>query len=119
MKTVGIGTMGAAPPPQQSKVRDLETNKVGQQAPLKVEQNKVTLSEEGKALLAALKEIERESKIAEQENKTVGDKVESFAHGALGMNHPDEEEKVEDTSYSAGQFLSTAATVGGFLLALI
>lgn len=27
-------------------------------APLKVEQNKVTLSEEGKALLAALKEIE-------------------------------------------------------------
>ena len=119
MKPVGMGTMGATPPPQQAKVQDSQNNKVEHSAPLKVGQNKVTLSEEGKALLAALKEIDKESKIAEQENKTVGDKVESFAHGALGMNHPDDEEKVEDTSYSAGQFLSTAATVGGFLLALI
>jgi hypothetical protein len=119
MKPVGMGTMGATPPPQQAKIQDSGINRVEHSAPLKVEQNTVTLSEEGKALLAALKEIDKESKIAEQENKTVGDKVESFAHGALGMTHPDEEEKVEDTSYSAGQFLSTAATVGGFLLAII
>lgn len=84
-------------------------------APLKVEQNKVTLSEEGKALLTALQEIEHNSKA----DKTVSDKVESFAHGALGMNHPDKIEEEDDSSYSAGQYLSAAATVGGILLALI
>ena len=87
-------------------------------APLKVEQNKVTLSEEGKALLAALQEIEKDSKAIEKD-KTVGDKVESFAHGALGMDHPDKIKEEEDGSYSAGQYLSAAATVGGILLALI
>lgn len=88
-------------------------------APLKIEQNKVTLSDEGKALLAALQEIEKDSKAAEQSEKSVGDKVESFAHGALGMAPPDEFKEEEDTSYSAGQYLSAAATVGGILLALV
>ncbi|MCV5855642.1 hypothetical protein OFN53_34000, partial [Escherichia coli] len=41
-------------------------------APLKVEQNKVTLSTEGKALLAALQQIDHESKKVEAENKTMG-----------------------------------------------
>ncbi|MFA0543747.1 hypothetical protein AB4512_21000, partial [Vibrio sp. 10N.222.52.B7] len=57
-------------------------------APLKVEQNTVKLSNEGKALLSALKEIDKEAKKIEAENETVTDKVESFAHGALGMDHP-------------------------------
>ncbi len=88
-------------------------------APLKLEQNKVTLSEEGKALLAALQEIEKDSKAAESEKeRSVGEKVESFAHGALGMEHPDKFKEEEDTSYSAGQFVSAAATIGGILLAL-
>ncbi|MEZ8823379.1 hypothetical protein AB6E04_03400 [Vibrio amylolyticus] len=84
-------------------------------APLKVEQNKVTLSEEGKALLAALKDIEKEEIEAE---KTTTSKVESFAHGALGMDHPDKIKEESDGSYSAGQYLSAAATIGGILLML-
>ncbi|EDP59246.1 hypothetical protein [Vibrio sp. AND4] len=88
-------------------------------APLKVEQNKVTLSSEGKALLAALKQIDSESKKVEAENKTVSDQVESFAHGALGMDHPDTIEEEQDGSYSAGQFVSAALTISGIVLALI
>ncbi len=84
-----------------------------------VEQNKITLSAEGKALLTALQEIDQESKAVLAENKTVSEKVESFAHGALGMDHPDKVKKEEDSSYSAGQYLSAALSVGGILLALV
>ena len=104
---------------QQNKVDQAKTaDNVADAAPLKVEQNRVTLSSEGKALLAALKQIDHESKKVEAENKTVGDQVESFAHGALGMAHPDTIEE-EDGSYSAGQYLSAALTVGGIILALV
>ncbi|WP_330944445.1 hypothetical protein [Vibrio diabolicus] len=89
----------------------------GNASPLKVEHNKVTLSTEGKALLAALQQIEHDSKRVEAEDKSVGEKVESFTHGALGMDHPDKIEE-EDGSYSAGQYLSAALTVGGIILAL-
>lgn len=101
---------------QQVKPQASEIDKNQGSTPLKVEQNKVTLSEEGKALLAALKEIDKESTETE---KPVSSKVESFAHGALGMDHPDKIKEEEDGSYSAGQYLSAAATVGGILLALI
>ncbi len=87
-------------------------------SPLKIEKNKVTLSPEGKALLSALQEIDHESKKAAAENKTVGEKVESFTHGALGMDRPDKIEEKEDSSYSAGQYLSAALSVGGIILAL-
>ncbi|MFH4859335.1 hypothetical protein WMQ30_12225 [Vibrio diabolicus] len=90
----------------------------GNASPLKVEHNKVTLSTEGKALLAALQQIEHDSKRVEAEDKSVGEKVESFTHGALGMDHPDKIEE-EDSSYSAGQYLSAALTVGGIILALV
>lgn len=85
---------------------------------VKVEQNKVTLSNEGKALLAALQQIEKDA-AANPEDKGVGDKVESFAHGALGMDHPDKFKEEDDTSYSAGQYLSAAATIGGILALLV
>ncbi|EGU38105.1 hypothetical protein VII00023_19254 [Vibrio ichthyoenteri ATCC 700023] len=101
-------------PTQQVKPQAKMTDVATSSTPLKVEQNKVTLSDEGKALLAALKEIEKES----APEKTVGDKVESFAAGALGMDHPDTIKEEDDDSYSAGQFLSAAATVGGILLML-
>ncbi len=100
----------------QAKPADVATSP----APLKVEQNKVTLSDEGKALLAALQEIERENAKGIKTEKTVSDKVESFAAGALGMDHPDAVKvEDEDDSYSAGQFVSAAATVGGLLLMLL
>ncbi len=105
---------------QQNKVDQAKTaENVADAAPLKVEQNKVTLSSEGKALLAALKQIDHESKKVEAENKTVSDQVESFAHGALGMDHPDTIEEEQDGSYSAGQFVSAALTISGIVLALI
>ena len=85
---------------------------------LKVEHNKVTLSDEGKALLAALSEIDKESKEI-QKDKDFGDKVESFTHGALGMSSPEQIEDAEDGSYSAGQYLSGALTAGALLLAVI
>ncbi|MEZ8493513.1 hypothetical protein AB6C81_14850 [Vibrio splendidus] len=105
-----------SPSQMNAQAKSIEADK---HAPLKVEQNTVKLSDEGKALLSALKEIDKEAKKVEAENATVTDKVESFAHGALGMDHPDKIEEEEDNSYSAGQYLSAAATVGGILLALI
>ena len=41
--------------------------------------------------------------------------VKSFAYGALGMDHPDKVEQKEDDSYTAGQFLKAAATVGSVI----
>ncbi|MGL4381637.1 MAG: hypothetical protein ACRCTB_11320 [Vibrio sp.] len=87
--------------------------------PLSVESNRVTLSDEGRALLAALQELEQNGPTLASKDKTVGDKVESFTYGALGMDHPDNMKKVEDSSYSAGQYLSAAATIGGIVLALL
>ncbi|EEX31685.1 MULTISPECIES: hypothetical protein [Vibrio] len=106
-------------PAQQVKPQANQSEPNNGPAPLKVEQNKVTLSDEGKALLAALQEIDKEAKAAEKADKTVGDKVESFTHGALGIDKPDEIKEEDDGAYSAGQYLSAAATVGGILLALI
>ncbi|WP_070963630.1 hypothetical protein [Vibrio sonorensis] len=106
-------------PAQQVKPQSPNQTADDAGAPLKIEHNKVTLSEEGKALLAALKEIEKDSKEVENADKTVGDKVSSFAHGALGMDHPEKIKEEDDSSYSAGQFLSAAATVGGILLAIL
>ncbi|MDA0127553.1 hypothetical protein OH458_05640 [Vibrio sp. MarTm2] len=103
---------------QQIKPQTRPMDNAQPTTPLKVEQNKVTLSEEGKALLAALQEIDKESNV-DKSDKTVGDKVESFAHGALGMDHPDKIKEEDDSSYTAGQFLSAAATVGGILLAVL
>jgi len=82
-----------------------------------VEDNKVTLSKEGKALFDALKQIDKEGK-TDEKDKSVGDKVESFTYGALGMEHPDQIKEEDDSSYSAGQYLSAAATIGTILLAL-
>jgi hypothetical protein len=84
----------------------------------KVESTKVTLSEEGKALLSALQEIESAEKKEENKDKSVGDKVEAFTHGALGMDHPEKIKEEKDDSYSAGQYFSGAATIGAILLAL-
>jgi prophage DNA circulation protein len=118
MTPVGMETAKLSPT-QQVKPQATGPDTNAGQAPLKVEQNKVTLSDEGKALLAALQEIEKDSKAVQEGDKTVSDKVESFAHGALGMDHPDKIKEEDDGSYSAGQYLSAAATIGGILLAIL
>ncbi|MFB9134808.1 hypothetical protein ACFSJQ_02640 [Vibrio olivae] len=117
MNPVGIESTQALPP-QQAKAQKATPSSDPATTPLRVDHNKVTLSDEGKALLAALQAIEKESKHDAQAEKTVGDKVESFAHGALGMEHPDKMKEEEDGSYSAGQFFSAAATIGGIILAI-
>nr|WP_246201097.1 hypothetical protein [Vibrio ziniensis] len=87
-------------------------------APLKVEQNTVTLSDEGKKLLAALKDLEHEG-TNNTKDKTVSDKLEAFTYGALGMEHPDKIKQEVDASYSAGQYLAAAASVGSMLLLFV
>jgi len=94
--------------PQRVDVKETST-------PLKVDQNKVTLSDEGKALLSALQQIDKESEDAENTKPT---KVESFTHGALGLDHPGKTNETEDSSYSAGQYLKGALSVGAIILAL-
>jgi hypothetical protein len=76
----------------------------------------VVISDEGRALLAS--KIETES--VKNTEKEATNKVESFAHGVLGMDPPDViKEKADDDSYSAGQYLKGALTVGAFLLAIV
>ncbi|MGL4828502.1 MAG: hypothetical protein ACRCXG_04285 [Vibrio sp.] len=118
MNPIGAGSVHTLPSTKAVKPQEAAKPEAAP-APLKVEQNKVTLSAEGKALLAALQEIEKEAKVAENKDKTMSDKVESFTYGALGMDHPDKIKEEDDSSYSAGQYLSAAATVGGILLALL
>ncbi|MGF1720298.1 hypothetical protein L4D20_09700 [Vibrio kyushuensis] len=114
MTPVGMGPAQLSQA-QQVKPQGSQATPENGPAPLKVEQNKVTLSDEGKALLAALKDLEKEGVEAD---KSTTSKVESFAHGALGMDHPDKIKEESDGSYSAGQYLSAAATIGGILLML-
>ncbi|ADT87618.1 hypothetical protein J0676_10235 [Vibrio sp. Vb2880] len=117
MNPVGVGSAQLYSPQTVRSQATANNDAKSESAPLKVEQNKVTLSEEGKALLAALKEIE-EGKTPNIQDKSLGDKVEAFTYGALGMGHPDDVKKEDDSSYSAGQYLSAAATVGSILLLL-
>ncbi|MCL9783085.1 hypothetical protein M9194_16780 [Vibrio sp. S4M6] len=108
------------PSNQQVKPQTNSINAESGPAPLKVEQNKVTLSEEGKALLAALQQIDKEEKLTDNQDKSIGDNVNSFTRGALGLERPDKvEEEPADDSYDAGKLLSTAATIGGIILALV
>lgn len=113
-----VGMSSATVNTQQQIKPQIDSDKASAVATsLKVEKNTVTLSNEGKALLAALQEIDKES-TKPTEDKTVGEKVEAFTHGALGMDSPEKIEEEQDSSYSAGQYLSAAVTVGGIILAL-
>ncbi len=122
MDPVKVGSTSSLYSPQSVKTQSLANPLSAEQQAnslMKVEENKVTLSDEGKALLEALKQIDKESKAEAEKDKSVGDKVESFAYGALGMEHPDKAEEEQDSSYSAGQYLSAAATIGTILLAIV
>ena len=83
--------------------------------------DKVSLSEEGKVLLKTLTQIDKTGTLTPAKEKSLGDKVESFTYGALGLENPDKkgEEAEKDGSYSAGTYLKAAATIGGILLAVV
>lgn len=82
------------------------------------------LTDDGRKLLSTLAEID-ESKKADEDNAKksedmdVGEKVESFAYGALGIDHPDDIKETTDDSYSAGQYLKGALSIGALLLAIV
>ena len=51
----------------------------------------------------SVQDIEKESQLNRDLNKDMGDDVESFAHGALGMDHPDKiEEETSSRATKAG-----------------
>ncbi|PKG38632.1 hypothetical protein CXF74_13015 [Psychromonas sp. Urea-02u-13] len=83
------------------------------------EKKQVSLSTEGKALLAAESEKAPSKPVANVSEQGFGDKVESFAYGALGIDHPDDLNEETDSSYSAGQYLKGALSVGALLLAVV
>ncbi len=124
MEPIKTGNSGAYAPIAAAKPQaPVDTPKQSQllNSVTQVEQNKVTLSEEGKQLLATLQQMEADAQLTEgkeAKDKSVGDKVESFTYGALGMEHPEKLKEEKDGSYSAGQYFSGAATLGAILLAL-
>ncbi|WP_413284823.1 hypothetical protein [Vibrio sp. MA40-2] len=115
-----VGNANASTVPvSQTKRMAAELQSLDTKQPLtqvKAEQNTVTLSHEGKALLSALQQIDKESTPADEPKPS---SVESFAHGALGLNQPGESEEKQDSSYSAGQFVKGALSVGAVLLAVL
>ncbi|KMV30487.1 hypothetical protein L4D00_01075 [Photobacterium swingsii] len=83
-----------------------------------VAETTVSISEEAKQKLAAdAKESATELDPQKGENEKPS-KGESFAYGALGMDHPAEVNKQTDEFYTAGQVLSAVGTVATVLLAL-
>ncbi|UXI01413.1 hypothetical protein [Photobacterium sp. TY1-4] len=81
----------------------------------------VSLSSEAKRLQLADARVEE----ANNKNTEAGDmaqttkKAESFAYGALGLDHPEAVQQYDDDYYSAGKGLSALGTVATVLLAVI
>ncbi|GAL20231.1 hypothetical protein JCM19235_4431 [Vibrio maritimus] len=82
----------------------------------------VSISPQAKALLEQEAKAEQKAasneKANAKEEEGMSKSVQSFAHGALGMDHPDDLKEQEDTSYSLGQYASAAVTIGALILAL-
>jgi len=81
------------------------------------EDKQMELSDEGRALLSVLNEIDASKKAQGKED--ISDQVTSFTYGAFGMEHPDQVQEVADSSYSAGQYLKGALSIGAMLLAIV
>lgn len=79
-------------------------------------QTKVSISDEARRLQADDSAVQKTK--PEAEEKDMGDKAESFAYGALGMDHPEDVKANSDGYYNAGQWLAAAGTVATVLLAI-
>ena len=77
---------------------------------------KVSISDEARQLQADDSAAQKAK--PEAEEKDMGDKAESFAYGALGMDHPEDVKANSDGYYNAGQWLAAAGTVATVLLAI-
>lgn len=79
-----------------------------------------TLVEISPAAISLSKEAQVKSPLtSEKADSEAAGGVKSFAYGALGMDHPDKVDTKEDDSYTAGQFLKAAATVGSVIALFI
>ncbi|MEH6530528.1 MAG: hypothetical protein V7735_04175 [Photobacterium frigidiphilum] len=79
----------------------------------------VSISDDAKRKLAA--EADTQTQAKKNADGTVEEDssvAESFAYGALGMDHPDEVKTNSDDFYTAGQVLSAIGTVATVLLAI-
>ncbi|WP_299017203.1 hypothetical protein [uncultured Photobacterium sp.] len=76
----------------------------------------VSISEEAKLMQVA--DAGKHNIEADEETALATKKAESFAYGALGMDHPDEVQQNTDDFYTAGQVLSALGTVATVLLAI-
>ncbi|WOT04565.1 hypothetical protein [Shewanella youngdeokensis] len=67
-----------------------------------------------------LSDAAKQKLAAEQEEVAVDEAdLKSFAFGALGLDHPEKVEEKEDTSYTAGQYVKAAATIGSMIALFI
>ncbi|ACJ27636.1 Ribosome recycling factor [Shewanella piezotolerans WP3] len=76
-------------------------------------ESSVTLSEAAKSKLA------QEQQATTTTESDEGADLKSFTFGALGLDHPDKVEEKEDSSYTAGQYVKAAATIGGMIAMFI
>lgn len=77
----------------------------------------VSISDDAKRKLAAEADTQAK-KNADGKVEEDSSVAESFAYGALGMDHPDEVKTNSDDFYTAGQVLSAIGTVATVLLAI-
>ncbi|WP_417345091.1 hypothetical protein [Ferrimonas sp.] len=59
-----------------------------------------------------------ETSSSSDSERPLGDDISTFAHGALGMDHPERIEAMDDATYEAGQYAKAAIAIGGILLAI-
>ena len=78
-----------------------------------VAESSVTLSDAAKAKLA------QEQPVSATTEAEQGTDLKSFTFGALGLDHPDTVEQKEDSSYTVGQYVKAAATIGGMIAMFI
>ena len=120
MTPVKMNSYAADPRLTQSQSVKKTANEARDLTPATQTDNKqVNISAEGKALLAEASKADASTKTTKVDDDSLGDKVESFAYGALGMDEPDAVEGEVDNSYTAGQFLKGALSVGALLLAVV
>ena len=80
-----------------------------------IAESTVTLSEAAKTKLAQ----EQQASATTTTESDEGSDLKSFTFGALGLDHPDKVEEKEDSSYTAGQYVKAAATIGGMIAMFI
>lgn len=78
-----------------------------------VAESSVTLSD------AAKNKLTQEQQASVTTENDEGADLKSFTFGALGLDHPDKVEEKEDSSYTAGQYVKAAATIGGMIAMFI